>query len=144
MVLFSKVFGRLASKTKSAAINTSFLQTYSGGSGGWGLDRFNSIIKAHSSVEGIIDEFQIDKEGSPYDCYAQAYSEEYAKAQITAEVLRGLGEIVAPDTLIDQEEVQEKARQYAIELVERWLNGTEWIPEEIMDWAWYVLSDHNK
>ena len=66
MGLFSKIFSAFSGATSQAAANTSFLQTYSGGSGGWGLDRFNSIISAHSSAEEIVDEFGLDQEGCGY------------------------------------------------------------------------------
>ena len=141
MGLFSKLFG---GKVRNAATHTSFLQTYSGGSGGWGLDRFNSIIKAHSSVEDIIEQFDIDKEGSDYDCYDRAYAEAMAQAKISAAVASALGEEVDPEDFIDEEEVQDRAHQYAEELVKRWLSGAEWIPEDVMDWAWYEVSDHNR
>ena len=99
MGLFSRIFGG-KSKVKSVASSASFLgayreaggQSYSGG--GWGLDRFNSIVEAHSSVEDLVDMFQIDGEGSNYqsldgyeNCYEQAWQEEYERASVEADIL---------------------------------------------------------
>ena len=159
MGLFSRIFGG-KSKVKSVASGASFLgayreaggQSYSGG--GWGLDRFNSIVEAHSSVEDLVDMFQIDGEGSNYqsldgyeNCYAQAWQEEYERASVEADILNMLlapfGEEVDPEELMDYDKIEEHAYNYACELVEAWLDGGEWVPEEVMDYAWYGLSDHN-
>lgn len=147
MSLFSKTFG---GKVAKAASKASFLQTYSGGSGGWGLDRFNSVVNAHSDVEGIVEEFELYEEGCGYpsldgydDCWTQAYEEEYERAEFKAAILAAIGFDVDPEDLIDWEVVEEKAYNYATQLAQAWLSGDEWIPEEVMDWAWYDLSSHN-
>ena len=157
MGLFGKIFGN---KVKSVASNASFLgsyrvaggQSYSGG--GWGLDRFQSIIDAHSSIEDMVDEWELDSESSNYmsldgyaNCYTQAYQEELDKAEGEAEILNmflmEFDEEIEPEELINIEAVEENAYEYACDLAEAWYDGTEWIPEEIMDWAWYDLSSHN-
>lgn len=155
MGLLSSIFGGKKS-IKSAATSASFLGAYreAGGKsydgGGWGLARFNSIVDAHSSVEDLVEEFEIDGEGSRYmspdgyrNCYTQAYQEQRDQAEIEAELLEALGEDVSVDDLIDWDVVEENAYEYACELVQNWLDGSEWVPEEILDFAWYVLSDHN-
>lgn len=48
-----------------------------------------------------------------------------------------------PEDYIDWDEVEEKAHDYAIELAEKWISGSEWIPEDVLDWAYYDVSDHN-
>ena len=157
MGLFGKIFGNII---KGVASNASFVGSYrvaSGKSysgGGWGLDRFQSIIDAHSSIEDMVDEFELDDESCPYmsldgypNCYAQAYQEEYDKAEKIADelnmILIEFGEEVDPEDLMDMDEVEENAYEYACDLAEAWYSGQEWIPEEVMDWAWYDLSDHN-
>ena len=157
MGLFSKIFGGII---KGVASNASFVGSYrvAGGKsysgGGWGLDRFQSIIDAHSSIEDMVDEFELDDESCPYmsldgypNCYTQAYQEEYNKAQEEADILNmflmEFGEEVEPEDLMDMDAVDENAYDYACELAEAWYSGQEWIPEEVMDWAWYDLSDHN-
>lgn len=159
MGLFSRIFGG-KSKVKSVASSTSFLGAYREASGkdpnwgGWGLDRFNSIVDAHSSVEDLVDMFEIYGEGSKYmsldgysNCYTQAWQEEYERACVEADILNMLlapfGEEVEPEELMDYDKIEEDAYEYACELVEAWLDGGEWVPEEVMDYAWYGLSDHN-
>ena len=158
MGLFGKIFGNII---KGVASNASFVGSYrvAGGKsysgGGWGLDRFQSIIDAHSSIEDMVDEFELDSENSNYmsldgypNCYTQAYQEELDKAQEEADILNMLlaefgGEEVDPEDLMNMDAVDENAYEYACDLAEAWYSGQEWIPEEVMDWAWYDLSDHN-
>lgn len=154
MGLFSRIFG--GKSIRSAATSASFLGAYreAGGQsydgGGWGLDRFNSIIDAHSSVDDMIEEWGLADEGCRYQSldgysnpYTQAYREERERAEEEAEVLAMFGEEIDVELLIDWDAVEENAYEYAEELAQAWLDGSEWIPEEIMDWAWYDLSDHN-
>ena len=157
MGLFGKIFGNII---KGVASNASFVGSYrvaSGKSyhgGGWGLDRFQSIIDAHSSIEDMVEEWDLDSESSNYmsldgypNCYTQAYQEEYDKAQEEAEILNMIliefGEEVDPEDLMDMDAVDENAYEYACDLAEAWYDGQEWIPLEVMEWAWYDLSDHN-
>ena len=153
MGLFGKIFGNII---KGVASNASFVGSYrvaSGKSysgGGWGLDRFQSVIDAHSSIEDMVDEFELDDESCPYmsldgypNCYTQAYQEELSEAKEEAEILAFFGEVIDPEDLMDMDEVEENAYEYACDLAEAWYSGQEWIPEEVMDWAWYDLSDHN-
>ena len=153
MGLFGKIFGNII---KGVASNASFVGSYrvaSGKSysgGGWGLDRFQSIIDAHSSIEDMVDEFELDSESSNYmsldgypNCYTQAYQEELSEAKEEAEILAFFGEVIDPEDLMDMDEVDENAYEYACDLAEAWYSGQEFVPEEVMDWAWYDLSDHN-
>ena len=158
MRLFSKIFG--GKSVQSVAQNASFVgsyreaggQSYSGG--GWGLNRFQSIIDTHSSIEDMVEEWNLYSEDSYYmsldgynNCYEQAYQEEYNKAQEIADTINMIigefGGMVDPEELMDMDAIDEKAYKYACDLAQAWYDGSEWIPEEIMDWAWYDLSDHN-
>lgn len=75
--------------------------------------------------------------------YTQAYREERERAEEEAEVLAMFGEEIDVELLIDWDTVEENAYEYAEELAQAWLDGDEFIPEEICDWAWFDLSDHN-
>lgn len=75
--------------------------------------------------------------------YTQAYQEEYQRCAIEAAILSMFGEEVDPEDLMDMDAVEEDAYQYACDLADAWQDGSVWIPEEIMDWAWYDLSSHN-
>ena len=159
MGLFSRIFGgksSVISIAKSASTVGGYRvasgKSYSGG--GWGLDRFQSVIDAHSSIEDMVEEWELDSEDSNYmsldgypNCYAQAYQEEYNKAQEIADelnmILIEFGEEVEPEELMDMDAVEENAYEYACDLAEAWYSGQEWIPLEVMEWAWYDLSDHN-
>ena len=153
MGLLSAIFSGIV---KGVASNASFVGSYrvAGGKsysgGGWGLDRFQSVIDAHSSIEDMVEEWNLDSEDSNYmsldgypNCYTQAYQEEYAKAKEEAEIIAFFGEEIDPEDLMDMDEVDENAYEYACDLAEAWYDGTEWCPEEVMDWAWYDLSSHN-
>ena len=104
----------------------------------------------YSSIEDMVDEFELDSENSNYmsldgypNCYTQAYQEEYNEAKEEAEILAFFGEVIDPEDLMDMDEVEENAYEYACDLAEAWYSGQEFVPEEVMDWAWYDLSDHN-
>ena len=98
MGLFSRIFGgksSVISIAKSASTVGGYRvasgKSYSGG--GWGLDRFQSIIDAHSSIEDMVDEWDLDSESSNYmsldgypNCDKQAYQEERVIAQEEGEI----------------------------------------------------------
>ena len=149
MGLFSKIF-------KSVATNASFLGAYRVASGknyhggGWALARFNSIVEAHSSVDGIIEEWELNDEFCEYmsvdgyeNPWTQAYEEEYERAEQQAQIMQAMGIPVEAEDLINWERVERDAYRYAKDLANAWLSGAEWIPEEVLDWAWYDLSSHN-
>lgn len=153
MGLFSSIFGGVI---QGVASNTSFVgayreasgKSYSGG--GWGHDRWCSVIDAHSSTDDIVEEWELDGESCPYmsvdgypNPYTQAYQEEYEKCAIEAEIMSIFGEEIDPEELMDYDQIEEDAYQYACDLADAWYDGSEWIPEELMDWAWYDLSSHN-
>lgn len=153
MGLFSSIFSGLIS---GIASNTSFVgayreasgKSYSGGK--YGHDRWCSVIDAHSSTEDIVETWELDSESCPYmsvdgypNPYTQAYQEEYEKCAIEAEIMSMFGEEIDPEDLMDMDEVEENAYEYACDLADAWYDGSYWIPEEVMDWAWYDLSDHN-
>ena len=153
MGLFSSIFSGVI---KGIASNTSFVgayreasgKSYSGG--GWGLDRFQSVIDAHSSTDEMVEMFALDSESCPYmsvdgyaNPYMQAYMEHYQEAQAEAMIMAMFGEEVDPEDLIDWDALEEDAYQYACDLFDAWYDGSYWIPEEVMDYAWYALSDHN-
>ena len=137
MGLFSSIFSGVI---KGIASNTSFVGAYreasgkSYGGGGWGLDRFQSVIDAHSSTEEMVEMFALDSESCPYmsvdgyaNPYMQAYTEHYREAQIEAEMINALagmfGETVDPEDLIDWDALEEDAYQYACDLFDAWYDG---------------------
>lgn len=156
MGLLSSIFQGIGKGIiEGLARNTSLSSAYASSKGrssqGIALDRFQSVVDAHSSIEGIVEEFHLNEEGCGYpsldgydDCYTQAYEEEYERASNKAEMLaEATGIAVEPEELMDMERVEQDAYNYACELAGAWYEGDEWIPEEVLDWAWYDLSGHN-
>lgn len=157
MGLFSKIFG--GGKKSSGIVSgknpgkgwieaNRFNKARGGFAGGYGAITFGNIINADSSPDDIVGEFGLDQQDAEYgDCYQRAYDEAYQKASFEAEMINALegmfGEEVDTEDLIDYEEVEENAYNYAIELAESWIDGGEWIPDDVLDWAYYDVSDHN-
>lgn len=152
MGFFGSLFSGFA---KSVGTSTSFNSAYRaaggmGSGGGYGQERFRSIIEAHSSEDEIIEEFELDAETCEYpsldgyeNCWTQAYEEEMDKAEMMAEMYAEMGIEVDPEDLIDWDMVEMKAYQYAEQLTNAWISGDEWIPIDVIEWAFYDVSDHN-
>ena len=147
-------FGTQLKLQQQFGVQTSFLQVYrglgKGGHSGYGLDRFRDVLDAHASIDEMIEEFGLDDEGCEYPSidgyanpYTQAYEEEYERAEELAAALSLFDIEIQPEDLIEWDRVEEMAYEYADELACAWYDGDEWVPAEIMDWAWYDLSGHN-
>lgn len=108
---------------------------------------FANITNAHCEAEDIVDEFGIDTEDwgepdpelgtTPWDMAYREALEEVMEDAILLEC--------DPEDLIDWEQVEEDAFDYATDWVDRMMTGKEWIPEEgdMLDWAFYDVSGHN-
>lgn len=109
---------------------------------GYGAVTFRNIIDAHSDADEIVQEFGLDQEDAAYgNCYQRAYKECYAQAVI--EMMMAMDFTGDPEDYIDWDELEELAYEYAIELAEDYISGQQWIPQEIIDWAYYSVSSHN-
>ena len=123
----------------------------SGGyAGGYGAITFGNIMHAHCSLDDIIEEFGLDQEDCEYrhpylrmTCWRKAYQEALREAQIEAAMMAAMGAPVDAEDLIDWDQVEEDAYEYAEDLADLYVTGMVWIPEEILDWAYYDISDHN-
>lgn len=126
----------------SWAYANKFNKMRGGATGGYGAITFANIINADSSVEDIVDEFALDTEDAEYgNCYERAYAEELHEA--TMEMIAAGDFFGDPEDYIDEDAVEEKAFDYACELAQSWVDGTEWIPGDVLDWAYYDVSSHN-
>lgn len=168
MGFFSKLFGGNKSNTvkivhgathgKDWITASRFNQAKGGFAGGYAAITFGNIINAHSCAEDIVDEFGLDEEGCEYcDCYSQALAivtaeaeEEMAMDTIDSifEIFDGDSAEIGMDDLdiedyIDYEEVEELAYEMAVEVAQTWIDGSAWIPDDVLDWAYYEVSDHN-
>lgn len=52
-------------------------------------------------------------------------------------------ETYSVEDFINFDEVEKKAMDYACEFAQNWVDGNCWIPSEVLDWAYYEISDHN-
>ena len=122
-----------------------YMRARGGYAGGYGAWTFGNIMNAHSSSDEIVDEFELDSEYCGYvhphykrTPYGQAYAECYAEAAAEAAILN-----CDPEDCMDWEQVEDLAYDYALELAELYIDGKTWIPYEILEWAYYDVSDHN-
>lgn len=110
---------------------------------------FANITNAHCEPEDIVDEFGIDTEdwGEP-DPELGMTPWDYAYQELLEE-LGPIAEMLDcdPEELIEEyiEELEEMSFDYACDWVDRMMTGMEWIPDEgdMLDWAFYDVSDHN-
>lgn len=121
-----------------------FGKTKGGFAGGYGAWTFGNIINAHSSPEEIVEEFGLNEQGCPYgNCYQKAYNECRQEAMLLYVLAGGFLMGLELDDFIDYGEVEDRAYEYAVQLAESYINGDVWIPRDIIDWAYYTVSDHN-
>ena len=160
MGLFSKIFGGgikkgvvHSGKDSQWTYANRFNKAKGGHAGGYGAVTFKNIVNAHSSEGEIVEEFLLDAEVCVYihprfgmNCYNKAWLDEYERAQIEAAALMaasgGLVEI-DPEELMDMEQVEEDAYEYALELAYMYIEGDIWIPGVMLNWAYYDVSTHN-
>lgn len=151
MRFFSSIFGGGKSRVvsgknppKGFIEAANFAHTKGGFAGGYGAWTFGNIIRAHSDAEEIVDEFNLDNENAEYgNCWQRAYSEALKESEQEAMIFALMGMDFELEDFIDWEEVEETAHEYAIELAESWISGSTWIPYEVLEWAYYDISDHN-
>lgn len=119
-------------------------KTRGGFAGGYGAWTFGNIINAHSSAEDIVEEFGLDQDDAAYgDCWDRAYREVKAEAQSESIILTIMGMLMGEELEIDYNEVEERAYEYALQLAQDWIDGGQWIPREVLYWAYYDVSSHN-
>lgn len=49
-----------------------------------------------------------------------------------------------PEDFMDETELEDRALKYATDYAQQWVDGDIWIPSEVLDWAFYDVSDHNR
>jgi hypothetical protein len=156
--LFSKIFGGGKSSGIVSGRNPGkgwieanrFNRAKGGFAGGYGAITFGNIMHAHGDEDMIVSEHELDVEECPYNhprfgcnCYTKAYQEEYRRAQSEARMMAAMGMDVDPEELMDMDQVEEDAYDYALELASMYIGGDTWIPIDILEWAYYEVSDHN-
>lgn len=161
MGFFSSIFGG-GRKGKSSGVVSGknpgsawtaanrFNKARGGVAGGYGAITFGNIMNAHCSADDIVDEFGLDTEDCSYrhphygtTPWMQAYREAHAEAMIEVMELALMGIDADIDDVIDWEQVEDDAYDYAVDLAELYIAGQTWIPSEIIEWAYYDISSHN-
>ena len=122
---------------------------YGGGSKGKGagsggmdaLTAFQNIMEAHGDVARIVDE-----------CDPCSYYD-YEELEHIAELALGIAGIPWRNGIYDKDhdgiDFEEEIEAYIEDVLPsqiamEWLDGTRWIPEEVCEWAFYQVSDHNR
>lgn len=52
-------------------------------------------------------------------------------------------DMLSIEEFIDFETVESNAFLYATEFAQQWIDGSVWIPMDVLSWAYYEVSDHN-
>lgn len=113
-----------------------------GGYGGMdALTAFQNILNAHGGEGRIVDECD------PTSYYSGDQLEAWAVAALGLEGIPWKNGIYDKDRDgIDFEEEIEAYIEYILptEIAQKWMDGALWIPEDVCEWAFYEVSDHNK
>lgn len=112
-----------------------------GGSGGMdALTAFQNITEAHGGVGLIVS-----------DCNPTSYYDD-EELEHMAEVALGLEGIPWKNGIYDKDrdgiDFEEEIQAYIdnvlpSEIAMQWMDGDLWIPEDVCEWAFYDVSDHN-
>lgn len=75
----------------------------------------------------------------------QAESLRTEAAELQAEIDGYYSEIdmLNIEEFIDYDTVEDNAFLYAAEFAQQWIDGSVWIPMDVLSWAYYEVSDHN-
>lgn len=113
-----------------------------GGSGGMdALTAFQNIMEAHREIDEIVEETD------PCSYY------DYEELEKMAEMALGLQGIPWKNGIYDKDkdgiDFEEEIEAYIEEvlpsdIVMQWLDGRRYIPSDVLDWAFYEVSDHNR
>ena len=113
-----------------------------GGSGGMdALTAFQNIMDAHGGVGDIVDACD------PCSYYSQDELERMAEVALGIEGIPWRNGIYDKDR--DGVDFEEEVAAYIDEVLPseiamKWLDGELYIPSEVLDWAFYEVSDHNR
>lgn len=134
-----------ANTYESATRSESFGGKSKGTGGGRGgmdaLTAFQNILTAHGGVQRIVDETD------PCSYYDDDFLEGLAEIALGIVGIPWKNGIYDKD--LDEVDFEEEVEAYIefvlpTDIAMQWLSGELWIPEEVLDWAFYEVSDHNK
>jgi hypothetical protein len=98
-------------------------------------------MEAHGGVSRVVEECD------PCSYYPRDELEEMAELALGLQGIPWKNGIYDKDR--DGVDFEEEVEAYieevlATQIAMDWLDGNRWIPEDVLDWAFYTVSDHNK
>lgn len=96
----------------------------------WAAEYYDEAQELLNEAQELIDQAKLLREE------AEELSEQIEQYVAEAEAL-------TIEQFIDEDVVNANAFTYACEFAEQWINGEIWIPSDVLDWAFYEVSDHN-
>lgn len=95
-------------------------------------------------AEEILDEMhEVQEEIMETEALIEELEMEITEIEIEIEDWYSEIELLDPEEFVDETEVENLAFEYACEFAQNWIDGNVFIPEDVLDWAYYVVSDHN-
>lgn len=85
----------------------------------------------------------LEQEAQELDSQAQALRVEADELQGEIDAAYDEMEMLTVEEFIDYDSVEINAFLYACDYAQMWIDGEVWIPSEVLDWAFYDVSDHN-
>lgn len=74
---------------------------------------------------------------------AEALRTEAAELQAEIDDYYSEIDMLSIEEFLDYDTVETNAFQYATEFAQQWVDGSVWIPMDVLSWAYYEVSDHN-
>lgn len=86
---------------------------------------------------------QLEQEAHELLEQAEALRAEAAELQLEIDDYYSEMEFLTIEEFIDEEVVENNAFLYACEFAQEWIDGSVWIPIDVLSWAFYEVSSHN-
>lgn len=94
-------------------------------------------------MEALEEAEELLAEADELQAEAEALQVQAEELQMMIDELYAQIEMLTIEEFIDYDEVERNAHEYALEFAEEWIDGFAWIPEEVLNWSYYEVSDHN-
>lgn len=95
-------------------------------------------------VEELLEEAQaLEDEAEELLSQAEALRAEATELQAEIDGYYSEIDMLNIEEFIDYDTLESNAFEYATEFAQQWIDGTVWIPMDVLSWAFYEVSDHN-
>lgn len=105
------------------------------------MDSFDDMLEAEEIMEEIAELQEMIIENEERIAELQEYNLEL---QLEIQGWYSEMDFISVEDFINYDEVEKKAMDYACEFAQQWIDGNCWIPEEVLHWAYYTVSSHNR